>query len=68
MRLTNQSGSEFTPTWSPGAAKLAWMSTRTGNGDLYTATAPGSWPPAIISVSAQTRVTSHNAIDAFPDW
>ena len=65
-RLTNQSGHQVTPTWSRDGTRIAFMSSSTGNGDIYVATIPN--PSALIPVAAQTRLTTHNAIDALPDW
>jgi TolB protein len=65
-RLTNQSGHQITPSWSRDGKRIAFMSSSTGNGDIYVATVPN--PLAVIPVGAQTRLTTHSAIDALPDW
>jgi Tol biopolymer transport system component len=65
-RLTNQSGHQITPSWSRDGKRIAFMSSSSGNGDIYVATVPN--PLAVIPVAAQTRLTSHAAIDALPDW
>ena len=46
------------PNW-PNGAKIAFMSTRTGDGDIYAMNPNGS---------AQTRLTTNGAIDSEPDW
>jgi Tol biopolymer transport system component len=64
--LTNQSGHQITPTWSRDGKRIAFMSSSTGHGDIYVATVPN--PSALIPIAAQTRLTTHTAIDALPDW
>ncbi len=59
VRLTNDTGEDFDPAWSPDSAKIVWTSNRAGNYDLYTMDANGT------NVSP---VTSTPALDEFPDW
>jgi Tol biopolymer transport system component len=47
------------PTWSPDGTKIAFMSARDGNPEIYVMNADGS---------AQTRLTNFPGIDARPSW
>jgi len=42
VRLTNNSGIDFYPTWFPDHSKIVFASTRNGNLDVYTMLADGS--------------------------
>ena len=41
-RLTNFSGYDFEPAWSPGGSKIAFQSNRAGKDDIYTMTPNGT--------------------------
>ncbi len=57
-RLTNHE-SDRTPVFSPDGQQLAYMSTRSGNWDIYTISAEGSAP---------RRVTASAGNDGLPAW
>lgn len=58
-RLTDTNGSNMTPTWSPDGRKIAFSSTRDGNGTIYTMNADGS---------DQTRLATGAGDAFFPSW
>jgi TolB protein len=58
-RLTNNTASDLTPSWSVDGSKIAFVSNRNGNLEIYTMNADGS---------AQTRITTNTVDDAQPDW
>jgi Tol biopolymer transport system component len=58
-RLTNSPALDQMPTWSPDGTKLAFMSSRDGNPEIYTMNADGT---------SQTRLTNNGALDARPSW
>ncbi|HSX41531.1 MAG TPA: DUF5050 domain-containing protein [Candidatus Saccharimonadales bacterium] len=58
-RLTNDSGFDYNPAWSPDGTKIAFYSNRTGNYEIYTMNADGS---------NQTRLTNNSAQDENPAW
>ena len=47
------------PDWSPDGTKIAFVSTRDGNNEIYVMNANGSNP---------TNLTNHSASDLFPTW
>lgn len=47
------------PAWSPGGDKIAFMTTRDGNYEIYVMNADSS---------NQTRLTNNSAVDSAPDW
>ena len=47
------------PDWSPDGTKIAFVSTRDGNNEIYVMNADGSNP---------TNLTNHSASDLFPIW
>ena len=57
--LTNRSGSDTDPVWSPDCSKIAFTSTRSSNVDIYVMNANGS---------GTTRLTSHTSPDTEPTW
>ena len=57
--LTNNSGNESSPVWSPDGSKLAFSSDRDGNAEIYVMNADGS---------GQTRLTNNTATDGEPAW
>jgi dipeptidase D len=62
VRLTNQSGDDFAPGWSPDGARLVFVSDRdqaSGIYDLYIMNADGS---------DVVRLTDDPALDYSPDW
>lgn len=60
-RLTNQSGLDWMPAWSPDGTKIAFASGRNGsdNHEIYVMNADGS---------DQTRLTNSPGIDLSPSW
>jgi CSLREA domain-containing protein len=58
-RLTNNSGSNFSPSFSPDGSKIVFGSARDGNSEIYVMNSDGS---------NQTRLTSNPAVDAFPSF
>jgi hypothetical protein len=58
-RLTEDPGEDFSPSWSPDGTRLAFVSTRDGNSEIYVMNADGS---------GQTRLTNNTAGDISPVW
>ncbi len=58
-RLTETSGEDYYPAWSPDGSKLAFVSTRDGNAEIYVMNADGT---------GQTRLTNETASDLAPVW
>ena len=58
-RLTNAAADGFWPAWSPDGAKIAFMSERDGNWEIYVMNANGS---------SQTRLTNNSGYDGSPAW
>jgi hypothetical protein len=57
--LTNRSGSDTDPVWSPDCSEIAFTSTRSGNVDIYVMNADGT---------GTTRLTTHASPDSEPSW
>jgi hypothetical protein len=57
--LTNRSGSDTDPVWSPDCSKIAFTSTRSGNVDIYVMNANGT---------GTTRLTTDTSPDTEPTW
>ena len=58
-RLTENAGEDHSPAWSPDGQRLAFVSTRDGNAEIYVMNADGS---------GQTRLTNNTAGDLLPAW
>jgi Tol biopolymer transport system component len=59
VRLTTQVVDDIDPTWSPDGTKIAFVSYRDGNAELYVMNADGQNP---------VRLTNNNVEDLQPDW
>ncbi len=62
VRLTNEPGDDFAPSWSPDGTQIVFVSDRdqtAGIYDLYIMNADGS---------GVSRLTNDTAIDYSPDW
>lgn len=57
--LTNNSALDSEPKWSPDGTKIAFHSSRDGNGEIYVMNADGS---------QTTRLTNNSSRDASPSW
>lgn len=58
-RVTNNSASDTQPAWSPDGSKIAFVSNRDGNFELYVMNANGT---------GQTRLTNSMAEEDRPSW
>ena len=58
-QLTDQSGGQLEPTWSPDGSQIAFRSFRDGNSEVYVMNADGS---------EQTNLTNDPALDNAPAW
>ncbi len=58
-RLTTHAASDLDPAWSPDGQKIAFMSARDGNLEIYVMDADGT---------NQTRLTKDATGDTFPAW
>lgn len=58
-RLTNTTGDDSEPSWSPDSSRIVFSSTRDGNIEIYVMNADGS---------NQTRLTNNPAADYAPAW
>ncbi|MEE8575969.1 MAG: DPP IV N-terminal domain-containing protein, partial [candidate division Zixibacteria bacterium] len=58
-RLTNNTSSDGSPSWSPDGGKIAFASRRDGNWEIYVMNADGT---------EQTRLTNNNSSDGGPSW
>jgi Tol biopolymer transport system component len=58
-RLTEDTGEDYSPAWSPDGSRIAFVSTRDGNAEIYVMNADGS---------GQTRLTNSTAGDLAPAW
>jgi predicted Ser/Thr protein kinase len=56
---TRPAGDDFDPAWSPNGARIAYVSSRDGNNEIYVMNADGS---------SQTRLTDNAAHDFSPAW
>jgi Tol biopolymer transport system component/polyisoprenoid-binding protein YceI len=58
-RLTDNQAGDYSPTWSPDASRIAFVSERDGNSEIYVMNADGSAP---------TRLTRNAWRDSQPVW
>jgi len=58
-RLTDSRGLDDYPVYSPDGNRLAFMSNRDGNFEIYLMNADGTDP---------VNITQHTALDNFPAW
>jgi photosystem II stability/assembly factor-like uncharacterized protein len=58
-QLTNSSGRDYAPSWSPDGQRIAFVSERDGNPEIYVMNADGS---------GQTRLTVSPGGDTTPAW
>jgi sugar lactone lactonase YvrE len=58
-QITSGLGGGFSPSWSPDGSRIAFVSTRDGNPEIYVMNADGS---------DQRRLTSNTIFDAEPAW
>jgi hypothetical protein len=58
-QYTEDPSEDFSPAWSPDGQRLAFVSTRDGNAEIYLMNADGT---------GQTRLTNNSAGDIAPAW
>ncbi|HEY0751606.1 MAG TPA: hypothetical protein VGD26_10640, partial [Chitinophagaceae bacterium] len=58
-RLTNNATLDQMPAWSPDNSKIAFMSNRDGNPEIYRMNADGT---------GQVNLTNRAGVDARPSW
>ena len=58
-RLTNNSADDYLASWSPDGRRIAFISTRDGNFEIYAMNADGS---------GVARLTNNSADDRAPSW
>ena len=58
-RLTNHSADDGNASWSPDGRRIAFMSSRDGNNEIYVMDSDGS---------NLRRLTNHSADDGYPSW
>ena len=58
-RLTDNQADDFQPAWSPDGSRMAFVSDRDGNFEVYVMSADGS---------GQARLTNNPADDIEPAW
>jgi Tol biopolymer transport system component len=59
VRLTDNAVDDLAPAWSPDGDQIAFMTSRTGNLEIYVMGADGSSP---------SRLTNNRGVDGFPTW
>ena len=59
VQITDDPNTDGNPSWSPDGQKIAFMSDRSGNSEVYVMNADGS---------GVTRITFDPATDAEPRW
>ena len=58
-RLTNNDSTDWGPAWSPDGTRIAFVSERDGNWQIYVMDADGG---------SQTRLTNNDVEDGTPAW
>jgi dipeptidyl aminopeptidase/acylaminoacyl peptidase len=58
-KLTDNSATDWSPSWSPDSAQIAFVSNRDGNDEIYIMNVDGS---------DQRRLTATDASESFPAW
>lgn len=59
VQLTNSAANDYSPVWSPDGLKIAFVSERDNNPEIYVMKADGS---------EQTRLTNNAVSDTLPAW
>ena len=59
VNLTNNTGNDYRPAWSPDGQRIAFYSTRDGNREVYVMNADGT---------GQRNLTKNPADDWYPAW
>jgi TolB protein len=57
--LTNNPAADYSPVWSPDGSRIAFVSERDGNAEIYVMNAHGS---------NQVRLTQNPGSDTNPTW
>ena len=63
IRLTNNAASDHSPAWEPGGRRIAFVSTRGGDSDIYLADLDNAGSSRFQNISK-----TPNAIEAHPLW
>jgi Tol biopolymer transport system component len=66
LRFTNSIGEDYEPYWSYDGSRLAFVSDRDGDADIYLADAECATPPGGCSDEDLIRLTDNNAQDSGP--